>query len=83
MRLTALELRRMIMQEMKKMNSRVMQEGTTERPIRITTETLNRIIREEYEAHTRRKRLAEARQRRIRARRLAEARRRREERYYY
>lgn len=83
MRLTQRELRRIIMQEMRKMDNRVMQEGTAERPIRLTAETLNRIIREEYEAHTQRQRLAESRRRRIRARRLAEARRRREERYYY
>jgi hypothetical protein len=58
-------LRKMIFEEMSKLKSkRVMQEGTHERPIRLTAETLNRIIREEYEAHSRRQRIAESRRRR-------------------
>jgi hypothetical protein len=74
----------MVLQEMRKVKSqRVMQEGTYERPIRLTAETLNRIIREEYEAHSQRQRLAEARRRRVRARRLAEARRRRARNSYF
>ena len=36
-------------------------EGTAENPIQITPEYLNRIIKEELEAHNRRQRLAEAR----------------------
>lgn len=67
MRLTPEMLRTMIMQEMRKVqNKKVMQEGTYERPVKLTAETLNRIIREEYEAHSRRQRLAEARRRRAR-----------------
>jgi hypothetical protein len=38
-------------------------EGTAENPIQITPEYLNRIIKEELEAHNRRQRLAEARRR--------------------
>lgn len=78
MRLTHNMLRKMILQEMRRVRSnKVIQEGTYERPIQLTAETLNRIIREEYAAHSKRQRLAEARRRRIRARRLAESRRRR------
>tara|TARA_B000000557_G_scaffold252124_1_gene240012 strand:+ start:98 stop:304 length:207 start_codon:yes stop_codon:yes gene_type:complete len=67
MRLTPEMLRTMIVQEMRNIqNKKVMQEGTYERPIQLTAETLNNIIREEYEAHTRRQRLAEARRRRAR-----------------
>ena len=39
-------------------------EGTHENPVQITSEYLNRIIREEYTAFERRQRLAEARRRR-------------------
>ena len=70
MGLTQRELRLMIIQEMRKLNSQSMNESASERPVRITPQYLNRIIREEYEAHTQRQRLAEARLRR-------------EERYYY
>lgn len=84
MRLTHNTLRKMVLQEMRKVKAqRVMQEGTYERPVRITPQYLNRIIREEYEAHSQRQRLAEARRRRVRARRLAEARRRVRNSYYY
>ena len=68
MRLSPRMLRTMIMQEMRSFESNRLQEGTVERPIQITTEYLNRIIREEYEAHQRQQRLAEARIRRRRAR---------------
>ena len=66
MRLSPRMLRRMIMQEMRNFDRRRLQEGTAERPIQITAEYLNRIIREEYEAHQDRQRLAEARSRRRR-----------------
>lgn len=65
MRLTHDMLRKMVLQEMRRVKARrVMQEGTYERPIQLTAETLNRIIREEYEAHSRRQRIAESRRRR-------------------
>ena len=68
MRLSPRMLRTMIMQEMRNFERNRLQEGTAERPIQITTEYLNRIIREEYEAHQRQQRLAEARISRRRAR---------------
>lgn len=84
MRLTSTMLRRIIAEEMQKLNNRqVVAEGTAERPIQATPAYINKIIKEELEAFHRSQRLAESRRRRIRARRLAEARRRREERYYY
>ena len=66
MRITQKELKRMIIQEMRNVQRERLQEGTAERPIRVTPQLLNRIIREEYEAHQRRQRLAEARRRRSR-----------------
>ena len=42
-------------------NKNVVQEGTYERPIKLTTESLNRIIREEYEAHSRQQELTKSR----------------------
>ena len=53
---------------------RNLQEGTRENPVQVTPQLLNRIIREEYEAFQQMQRLAESRRRR---RKLAEARRRR------
>ena len=79
MRINASQLRRIILEEMRNVNRRHLQEGTAERPIRITPDYLNRIIREEYEAFQNRQRLAEARRRR--RRRIAESRRRRLNRY--
>lgn len=67
MRLTSDMLRKIILEEMHNFKSQnVMQEGTYERPIQLTAETLNRIIREEYEAHLRRQRIAESRRRKAR-----------------
>ena len=62
MRLTPEMLRTMIMQEMRNIqNKNVVQEGTYERPIKLTTESLNRIIREEYEAHSSQQELTKSR----------------------
>ena len=66
MKLTARNLRRIILEEMNNVKRQNLQEGTYERPIRITPDYLNRIIREEYSAFQDHKRLAEARQRRRR-----------------
>ena len=68
MRLSPRMLRRMIMQEMRNLERSRLVEGTAERPVRITAEYLNRIIKEEYAAFERKQRLAEARSRRRRAR---------------
>ena len=71
MRITKQNLRQMIIQEIKNMRSQKrLQEGTAERPIQMTPEVLNRIIKEEFEAHNKRQRLAEARRLRARARQL-------------
>lgn len=79
MRITKQTLRKMIIQEMRNVRRQNrLQEGTAERPIKVTPSLLNRIIREEYSAHKKRQRLAEARRRRI-----AEARRRRNRRNFY
>ena len=65
MRITKETLRKMVIQEMKNVQrQRRLQEGTAERPIQVTPEFLNRIIREEYARHQKRQRLAEARRRR-------------------
>ena len=73
MRITESQLKKIIIQEMRKVQrQKRLQEGTAERPIQLTAEMLNRVIREEYAAHKKRQRLAEARRRRI-----AEAKRRR------
>ena len=66
MRITQRELKKMIIQEMRNLQRERLQEGSAERPIRVTPEILNRIIREEYEAHQRRQRIAESRRRRAR-----------------
>ena len=78
MRLTANNLKRIILEEMHNVR---LNESAIERPVRITPQYLNRIIREEYEAHQQRQRLSEAR--RLRRRRIAEARRRQSQKYYY
>ena len=77
MRINARQLRRIILEEMQNVNKQNLQEGTFERPVRITPDYLNRIIREEYTAFQNQQRLAEARRRR----RIAESRRRRLNRY--
>lgn len=67
MRITKNDLRQMIIEEMRNFKRQQrLQEGTAERPIRLTAEVLNRIIQEEYAAHQRRQRLAESRRRRAR-----------------
>ena len=66
MRITQRELKRMIIQEMRNVQRERLQEGSAERPIQVTAELLNTIIREEYEAHQYRQRLAEARRRQAR-----------------
>ncbi len=68
MRLSPRMLRRMIMQEIRNLERSRLVEGTAERPVRITAEYLNRIIKEEYAAHQKQQRLAEARSRRRQAR---------------
>lgn len=85
MRISQKQLRQIILQEMSKASrqKRVIKEGSAERPIKITPQLLNRIIREEYALHQRRQRLAEARRRRLRAERLAEARSRKNDTVYY
>lgn len=65
MKLTSQMLRNMIKEEMEILNkANNINEGTQENPVQITTEYLNRIIREEYNAFEKRQRLAEARRRR-------------------
>ena len=67
MRITKQTLIKLIIQEIKNVQrQRRLQEGTAERPIRVTPELLNRIIREEYVRHQKRQRLAEARRRKAR-----------------
>jgi hypothetical protein len=67
MRITRENLRRMIIQEMRNVRrQKRLQEGSAERPIQVTAELLNKIIREEYARHQKRQRLAEARRRRAR-----------------
>lgn len=84
MKLTSRALRRIIAEEMQKLQGRrVVAEGTSERPVRVTPSYINRIIKEELELHQRRQRLAESRRRRLRAKRLAEARRRKARSSYY
>ena len=74
MKITSSQLRRIILEEMRNVKRQRLQEAAGNRPVRITPEYLNRIIREEYSAFQSRKRLAEARRRQ---RRIAESRRRR------
>ena len=67
MRITRENLRRMIIQEMRNVSrQKRLQEGSAERPIQVTAEVLNRIIREEYARYQKRQRHAEARRRRAR-----------------
>ena len=91
-------LRKIILQEIRKVNSgkRRIAEGTRGNPVKVTSAFINRLIREEYVAFKnqqrlaesrRRRRLAEAKRRRLiqakRRRKLAESRRRKETVYYY
>tara|TARA_B100001989_G_C24503765_1_gene446381 strand:+ start:295 stop:501 length:207 start_codon:yes stop_codon:yes gene_type:complete len=65
MRITKETLRKIIIQEMRNVRrQKSLQEGSAERPIQVTPELLNRIIREEYAKHQKRQRIAEARRRR-------------------
>ena len=65
MKLTSRMLRRIIKEEMTKLNNRQrLSEGTSRNPIQITAEYLNRIIREEDAAFEKKQRLAESRRRR-------------------
>tara|TARA_B100001287_G_C22643502_1_gene511397 strand:- start:1093 stop:1341 length:249 start_codon:yes stop_codon:yes gene_type:complete len=78
MKLTARTLRRMINEEMANIERsrrarRLAESRYDDRPVRVTPAYINRIIREEYEAHQERQRLSESRRRRI-----ANARRRRD-----
>ena len=78
MKITKNTLRRMVIQEMKRARRQQrLQEGSADRPIKVTPRLLNRIIREEYAAHKKRQRLTEMRRRRI-----AEARRRNNRNFY-
>lgn len=62
MKLTSSMLRRIIKEEMTKLNdSQRLSEGTNKNPIQITAEYLNRIIREEYAAFEDKQKLAESR----------------------
>jgi hypothetical protein len=68
MRITENTLRKMIIQEMRNVRrQKRLQEGTAERPIAVTPQLLNRIIREEYTRFQRRQRLTEAKRRRLAA----------------
>ena len=75
MKITSRMLRRIVIEEMNKIERQKLQEGSSKRPVRVTPEYINRLILEEYEAFQNRKRLAEARRRR--QARIAESRRRR------
>ena len=79
MKITQRMLRKIIAEEIQKANRRNLKEGTIDRPVNVTPEFINRIIREEYAAYQNQKRIVEARRRR----RLAEAKRRKETVYYY
>jgi hypothetical protein len=64
MRLSHRELKRMIIEEMQSFKAEQrLQEGTSERPIKLTAVRLNKIIQEEYARH-KRQQLAESRRRR-------------------
>lgn len=81
MRISARMLRKIILEEMNKIDSkkrrRRLQEGTAERPINATPALINRIIKEELVRFQRQKRLAESKRRR------ALAKKRNETVYYY
>tara|TARA_B100000085_G_C18525193_1_gene505492 strand:- start:492 stop:737 length:246 start_codon:yes stop_codon:yes gene_type:complete len=81
MRITARNLRRIILEEMAKADRnsqrRQIQEGTAERPINASPALINRIIKEELAKFQQQKRLSEAR------RRKALAKKRNETVYYY
>jgi hypothetical protein len=75
MKLTSRMLRRIIKEEMTKLNNRQrLSEDTVTNPVQITHEYLNRIIKEEYEAFQNQQHLAEAR---LRQRRITASRKRR------
>jgi len=78
MRITARQLRKIIAEEIQKSNRKNLAEGTAERPVKVTPQFINRIIKEELTLLRRQQRLSEAR-------RLAEAKRRRKSEtvYYY
>ena len=81
MRITARNLRRIILEEMAKVDSRNqrrhLKEGTAERPINASPALINRIIKEELARFQHQKRLTEAKRRR------ALAKKRNETVYYY
>ena len=81
MRITARNLRRIILEEMIKADRnskrRQLKEGTAERPINASPALINRIIKEELAKFQKQKRLAESRRRR------ALAKKRNETVYYY
>lgn len=65
MKITKEQLKRMIIEEMKNVQQQnSLQEGTKERPVKLTAEALNKIIKEEYSAFKKQQRLAESRRRR-------------------
>lgn len=67
MRITKQQLRRLVIQEMRNaQQQKRLQEGTASRPIKVTPQLLNRIIKEELALHNRRQRIAESRRRRNR-----------------
>ena len=72
MKISSKELRRIIMEEVAahRAEKQQLQEGTAKRPVQVTPEFLNRVIKEEYEAHNKRQRLAEAKRLRARAKQL-------------
>lgn len=67
MRLTSTMLRRIIAEEIQKLNKRNrLSESKAESPVKVTPAYINKIIAEELELHRRRQRLAESRRRRAR-----------------
>ena len=82
MRISSNTLRKIILQEMNKLQSnKTIREGSASRPIKVSSAYINRIIKEEYIAFKNEQRIVESRRRRrlaeARRRRLSEARRRR------
>ena len=74
MKITSETLKKIILQEMNKLQSnKTIREGSASRPIKVSPAYINRLIKEEYIAFKNEQRIVEARRRR----RLAEARRRR------
>lgn len=62
MKLTAKNLRRIVLEEMTayKKEQQRLTEGTAQNPVRVTPEYLNQLIREEYAAFERSSRLTES-----------------------